>query len=57
MPDSEAKKKWIKGNTTVLSMKLNNSTDADIIKKLESVPNRQGYVKSAIRKDMAAEKE
>ena len=33
-------------------MKLNKNTDSDIIQKLESVPNRQGYVKAIIRKDI-----
>ena len=53
IPDSDAKKKWDKVNTTVVTVKLNNNTDADIVHKLESVPNRQGYIKTVIRKDMA----
>lgn len=32
------------------------STEMDIIEKLESVPNRAGYIKSLIRADIAAEK-
>ena len=39
-------------NTTRLYIKLNNKIDADIIKHLESVPNKQGYVKELIRKDI-----
>lgn len=30
------------------------STEQDIIQKLESVPNRAGYIKSLIRADIAA---
>lgn len=30
------------------------STEQDIIEKLESVPNRAGYIKSLIRADIAA---
>ena len=56
MPDSKAKKRWDKEHTSVLAMKLNHNTDADIIRKLERVPNRQGYVKSLIRKDIANQK-
>lgn len=32
------------------------STEQDIIDKLESVPNRAGYIKSLIRADIAASK-
>lgn len=28
------------------------TTESDIIKKLESVPNKAGYIKSLIRKDI-----
>jgi len=57
MPDSEAKKKWIKENTTTMSLRLNHNTDADIIKWLNNMPNRQGYIKSAIRRDIARQNE
>ena len=32
------------------------STEQDIINKLESVPNKAGYIKSLIRKDIENEK-
>ncbi len=35
-------------------MKLMHSTDADILAKLESVGNKQGYIKALIRADIAA---
>lgn len=50
----ESKTKWDKENTTVVTMKLNNNKDADIIEKLRSVPNRQGYIKQLIRGDIAS---
>ena len=34
-------------------LKLNNTTDADIIAKLASVDSMQGYIKRLIRADMA----
>lgn len=53
---SEAKKKanakYDAINTTRVAIKLNNNTDADIIKHLESVPNKQGYIKELIREDI-----
>ena len=50
---SESKTKWDKENTTVVTMKLNNNQDADIIEKLKSVGNKQGYIKQLIRSDIA----
>lgn len=35
--------------TVQVKMKLNIKTDADIIKKLDSVPNKQGFIKELIR--------
>ena len=52
MPDSEAKRKWDAENTTQIRLKLNKKTDADILEKLDSVPNKQGYIKELIRSDM-----
>ena len=49
----ESKTKWDKENTVVVTMKLNKNKDADIIEKLKSVPNRQGYIKQLIRGDIA----
>lgn len=52
-PQSEAKTRWDRENTIVVTMKLNLKTDADIIEKLESVDNKQGYIKGLIREDIA----
>jgi len=43
-------------NTIQIRFKLNKKTDADIIEYLESIENRQGYIKSIIRADMAKKK-
>lgn len=39
-------------NTTRVSLKLNNKTDADILAKLEQEPSMQGYIKQLIRQDL-----
>ena len=50
---SEAKKraqlKYDRNNTKQVILKLNSKTDADVIGKLESVGNKQGYLKGLIR--------
>ena len=50
---SEAKKKaqlkYDKMNTKQVILKLNSKTDADVIAKLETVGNKQGYLKDLIR--------
>lgn len=48
-----ANAKYDANNTMQIKMKLNRGTDADIIAKLESVGNKQGYIKDLIRQDMA----
>lgn len=40
-------------NTRRFGLKLNLKTDADIIKKLESVESMQGYIKNLIRADIS----
>lgn len=51
---SEAQKKaslrYDAKNTVQVKLKLNKNTDADIIKKLSEVPNKQGFIKDLIRK-------
>lgn len=58
---TEAKKKanakYDAGHTTQFMMKLNNSTDKDILEKLDSVENKQGYIKNLIRADISKETE
>ena len=57
MPDSEAKRKWIKENTIIFSVKLMKRTEQDIIEYLEKMADQgvaRGTVfKLAIREYMA----
>lgn len=48
--------KYDKANTRNITFKFNLKTDADILERLDSVDNRQGYIKELIRNDMEAEK-
>lgn len=49
---NRAVKKYDAVNTKQIKLKLNKKTDADILEALESVPNKQGYIKSLIRQDI-----
>lgn len=48
----DPQQKYDKANTVQVKMKLNKKTDKDILKKLSEVPNKQGYIKKLIRKDI-----
>ena len=52
MPDSPAKKKWLKDNSKPISFRLMLKGDADIIKYLETVPTAT-TLKAALREYMA----
>lgn len=56
MPDSEAKREWMKKNRITITMVLMKRTENDIIKKLNDIPNKSGYIKSLIRQDIAKDK-
>ena len=45
--------KYNKEKTKVTPVRLNFNTDADIIKMLDSVPSKMGYIKKLIRDDIA----
>ena len=47
--------KYDKANTKSIFLKLNIKTDADILAHLETVGNKQGYIKELIRKDISGE--
>ena len=50
-----AQKKYDEANKDkfrMIHLKLNRETDADVIKKLESVESIQGYIKELIRADL-----
>lgn len=49
---SKASDKYNKENTLCVLLRLNFSTDIEIIKKLESVPSKMGYIKALIKKDI-----
>lgn len=44
--------RYDKRMTKVVTMKLNRGTDAEILAKLESVDNVQGYIKGLILSDI-----
>ena len=48
----KAKAKYDQANTKQIMLKLNLKTDADILDQLDSVENKQGYIKDLIRKDL-----
>lgn len=50
-------KEYNQTNTTRIPINLNNITDQDILDHLATVPNRQGYIKDLIRKDMERRKD
>ena len=49
MPDSEAKKRWIKENTTMIHIKLNHNTDKDLLAFFDTLDNRAGFIKQLCR--------
>ncbi len=48
----KANKKYDENNTKQIKLKLNLKTDKDILDKLNSVDNKQGYIKKLIREDI-----
>lgn len=44
-----ASAKYDADNTVRITLKLNRKTDADIIQKLESEPNKNAYIKVKLR--------
>lgn len=54
MADSQAKRDWMKANTTVITLKLNNKTDADILTALED-RQKQTEIKRLLRIALAIE--
>lgn len=47
-----ASEKYDRANTIRISLKLNKTTDAEILKKLDSVASKQGYIKELILADI-----
>ena len=48
----KASMKYNEKNTKQIKFSFNLKTDADILEKLDSVPNKQGYIKELIRNDL-----
>lgn len=48
----KAQAKYDAKNTRQVHLKLNRRTDSDVLEKLDSVPNKQGYIKKLIRADL-----
>lgn len=48
----KAQARYDKTHTRTFALKMNLRTDADILKKLDSVGNKQGYIKQLIRYDI-----
>ena len=44
--------KYAKTHTKAICLRFNLKTDADILARLDSVGNKQGYIKELIRRDM-----
>ena len=53
----KAQAKYDKENTKQLALKLNVSSDADILARLEAESNKQGYIKMLVRNDMRNQSE
>ena len=51
-----ANNKSNKKNTKMICVRLSFNTDADILKKLDEVQSKMGYIKKLIRKDLQAKK-
>lgn len=49
----ETKNAYVKRTHTNYLFQLHNTIDSDIIARLDSVPNKAGYIKSLIRADIA----
>ena len=49
--------RYNKAKTTTVLLRLNKSTDADIINRLERTQNKTGYIKTLIRADIERRQE
>lgn len=56
MTVENAQTRYKKKAVKVITLALNRNTDTDILNKLASVPNKQGYIKSLVRADIAKAK-
>jgi hypothetical protein len=56
MADSQAKRDWMKENTTFIGLKLNHNTDVDILEALQG-KQRQTEIKRLLRIALQSEKQ
>lgn len=63
MKDEEQKKKqsqyiskWMSKNTFAVQIRINRNTEQDLVKFMETVPNKNEFIKGLIRKEMAENK-
>lgn len=49
--------RYNKTRTTTVLLRLNKSTDTDVINALEQQPNKSGYIKALIRADIERRQE
>lgn len=52
-PPMTAKERYDARTAVHISLKLNKGTDSDVLRRLEEVPSKQGYIKELIRADIA----
>lgn len=52
-PKLNPQRKYNQEKTRSINLRLMVNTEQDIIQKLDSVPNKCGYIKSLIRADIA----
>lgn len=53
MPDSKAKREWQAAHTVCVNLRLNDKTDADLIKAINGANSKAGKIKELARKGLA----
>lgn len=53
MGQAERQARYDAAHTVQIKLKLNTTTDADVLAALEAAGNKQGYIKRLIREDLA----
>ena len=56
MPESEARKEWVKANTSFIGLKLNHNTDSDILEALQG-KQKQTEIKRLLRIALQSDKQ
>ena len=52
----ESQRKYDRANMRNITLRFNKKTDRLLLEKLDSVPNRQGYIKALIIADLMRER-